>query len=92
MYLPFLADTSTTATVEVAQLLGSSLRLKDHRTAVTEWQPTTERPRDPKGKRGWEIPSSLPSKQGGWAIRHLVSMLKSGDPKVILFNASVLWS
>ena len=85
IYLPFLEDPSFHVQMLIAELLAFSVRVKKHRTSVTQWMPPDERTRT-KGKRGWEmsalVDAKAPSRQGGWVVRHLTSLLKSKESKV----------
>jgi len=87
IYLPFLEDPSIRIRTLIAELLAFSVRVKKHRTAVTDWIPPEERTRTSKGKRGWElsalVDAKAPSRQGGWTIRHLISLLKTKESKVV---------
>ncbi|KAL0946370.1 hypothetical protein HGRIS_012601 [Hohenbuehelia grisea] len=83
-YLPLLLDPATQ--FSIAQLLAFSVRLRAHRTAVTEWLPPSDRIKESKGKRGWEKPamvnSNAPNRQGGWVARNLTALLHSKDIKL----------
>ncbi|KAF8881879.1 hypothetical protein BD779DRAFT_1675220 [Infundibulicybe gibba] len=77
IYLPLLIDTSPQTSTSIAQLLGLAVRIPEHRKAVAEWVPASERVRGAKIQRGWE------KKQGGgWVSRHLIALLKSRDIKL----------
>ncbi|ESK87533.1 armadillo repeat protein [Moniliophthora roreri MCA 2997] len=72
--------------VSIAQLLARSLRVAQHRTAVTEWLPSDERAKESRSRRGWEKLSAhgvnAPARQGGWVTRNLKTMLDSRAHKV----------
>ncbi|KAK7043752.1 hypothetical protein VNI00_008364 [Paramarasmius palmivorus] len=84
--LPLLAHRSDAIAVSIAQLLSQSLRIAQHRTAVTEWLPADERAKESKSKRGWEKLSAhgvnAPGRQGGWVARNLSAMLANRAQKV----------
>jgi hypothetical protein len=86
MLLPLLVDTSPQTSTSIAQLIASAVRTPQHRTAVTDWLPLTDRIKEVKGKRGWEKPNltklNSPSRQGGWVVRNLAALLRSRDGKV----------
>ncbi|KLO18589.1 ARM repeat-containing protein [Schizopora paradoxa] len=93
IYVPLLEDPSVGVRMLIAELLAFSVRVKKHRTTVTEWMPPEERSTRTKGKRGWEVPglvdTKAPSRQGGWVIRHLINLLKSKESKVV---EAALWA
>ncbi|KAI0306232.1 ARM repeat-containing protein [Multifurca ochricompacta] len=87
LYLPLLTDSSTQASMSIAQLLGAALRAPSHRTTVAEWVPSAERSRETsRGRRRWERPEAIAPAQsgngGGWVARHLTTLLRSRDVKV----------
>lgn len=86
VYLPFLVVDSPQMSTFVAQFIASALRT-EHRNAIVEWLPPADRIKEVKGKRGWEKPNLLktdsPSRQGGWVVRNLVTLIESNDKKVI---------
>ncbi|KAH7923488.1 ARM repeat-containing protein [Leucogyrophana mollusca] len=85
-YLPLLASPSTQTSISIAQLIGSAIRCEDHRNAITDWLPLADRLKEVKGKRGWERPdmvnSTAPSRQGGWVVRNLITLMQKKDLKL----------
>ncbi|KAI0029217.1 ARM repeat-containing protein [Vararia minispora EC-137] len=84
VFLPFLLNPHAPTCVCIAQLLGSSLRLKEYRHALSEWVPPSERSRDVRPRRGWERrdPSVSGGRQGGWVARSLTSLIQRKDVKL----------
>ncbi|KAH7908768.1 armadillo-type protein [Hygrophoropsis aurantiaca] len=86
IYLPLLASPSTQISISIAKLIASTIRCEDHRNAVVDWLPLAERLKEIKGKRGWERPdmvnSTAPSRQGGWVVRNLITLMQKKDLKL----------
>ncbi|KAG6915718.1 hypothetical protein DXG01_010276 [Tephrocybe rancida] len=84
LLLPSLFHVPTTTSI--AQLLASALRVRQHRAAVSEWVPPSERSKlkekekDPRPRRGWE--KAVPAPVGGWVARTLVGLLASRNVKL----------
>jgi hypothetical protein len=84
-YLPLLSPPPSpehaTTTTFIAQLLASAIRSEQHRAAITNWAPPSERCKEVKGKRGWEK-EKKDGGRGGWVTRSLVALLSSRNGKV----------
>ncbi|KAL5511605.1 hypothetical protein ACEPAH_4822 [Sanghuangporus vaninii] len=83
VFLPLLESPTPMIKLYIAQLLAFGVRIPKHRIAVTDWLPPTERVKESKGKRGWEVAALVdansPGRQGGWVMRQLAGMLNSKD-------------
>ncbi|KAG1827372.1 armadillo-type protein [Suillus subaureus] len=86
IFIPLLADPSSQTNIAIAQLISTTVRSEAHRNAVIEWLPPAERPKEIKGRRGWEkkemVNSSSSARQGGWVVRLLVNFLRKKDIKL----------
>ncbi|KAJ3568008.1 hypothetical protein NP233_g5999 [Leucocoprinus birnbaumii] len=87
IYLPLLTDSSTQISISIAQIAAFAVRTLDHRKALAEWLPPEDRLKEAKvSRRGWEKTSvvnvNAPSRQGGWLVRHLTTLLSSRDSKL----------
>ncbi|KAI0822769.1 ARM repeat-containing protein [Trametes gibbosa] len=84
VYMPLLLDSSSQVNAAVAQLIYVATRSPEHRATVQEWCPPAERTREAKGKRGWERreTTTSPTRQGGWMVRTLTSLLQRKDIKL----------
>ncbi|OCH93874.1 ARM repeat-containing protein [Obba rivulosa] len=82
--LPLLCDPNPQVIISAAQFVASAVRTQAHRAAVSEWLPPSERTKEIKGKRGWEKPgvTKSPSRQGGWVVRVLTSLLHRNNAKL----------
>ncbi|KII88263.1 hypothetical protein PLICRDRAFT_41422 [Plicaturopsis crispa FD-325 SS-3] len=79
IYLPLLVGTSSQTSTYIAELLASTVRSREHRIAVSDWLPHSERIKEVKGKRGWEKPDMAHSK---WVSRNLSELIRSRDLKL----------
>ncbi|KAK7472436.1 hypothetical protein VKT23_000551 [Stygiomarasmius scandens] len=74
VFLPLLVEKHTS--IYIAELVATSIRSQEHRSAVTEWMPPGERMTQIKSRRGWEK-STETTVNGGWVVRNLCALLST---------------
>ncbi|GJJ12063.1 hypothetical protein Clacol_006304 [Clathrus columnatus] len=85
IWLPLLLSSSTQISLSIMWIVGNCVRNQYYRDTLIHWLPSTERPKESKGKRGWEKPDikiNGPNRGGGWLIRNLYDFIQSKDFKV----------